>query len=488
MAEPFSFFWHDYETFGRVPRRDRPAQFAGLRTDAALNEIGAPVVQYCQPSDDYLPEPEACLLTGIVPQLALERGLPEHRFAAAIEAELASPGTVGVGYNSIRFDDEVTRHLFWRNLIEPYGREWRNGCGRWDLLDVMRCARALRPGGIEWPKHPDGRASFRLEDLSAANGIAHADAHDALADVRATLALARLAREHHPRLWEFCLRLRRKDAVLAEIGAGDMPFLHVSGMFPSERGCLAIVWPLGPHPTNRNELIVWDLEHDPAELAGLDAASIRARLFVRADDLADGQTRLPIKTIHISKSPIVIGQLSTLDAAMAERWGIDMAKALRHAEAAKTLPALPKQLWADVFARDTMTDVDVDQDLYGGFVGDEDRRRLERLRVLPPEQIVAKLPRFDDSRLDELVFRWRARNFGDTLDEEERQRWEEHRAAVLHQGQGGGLTLAAYLEQIDTLAEAAAERGDERAEAILAALVDYAEAIAPDDIRSCSRR
>jgi exodeoxyribonuclease-1 len=479
MAEPLTFFWHDYETFGRTPRRDRPAQFAGLRTDAELREVGDPLVAWCAPSDDYLPEPEACLLTGITPQLAQQRGVREAEFAARIEAALAAPGTIGVGYNSIRFDDEVTRHLFWRNLMDPYSREWRNGCGRWDLLDVVRCAHALRPDVLEWPQR-EGRTSFKLEDLSAANGIAHADAHDALADVRATLALARRLREGNPRLWDFCFRLHRKEAVLAEIGTGDAPFLHISGMYPVERGCTAIVWPLGPHPTNRNELIVWDLERDPCEMDGLDAAAIRARLFVRGDELAEGQSRLPIKTIHINKSPIVIGQLKTLSAAMAERWGLDVERALQHAQMARAHGPWPKTLWAEVFARDVLPEADVDQDLYGGFVGDEDRRRLERLRVLPPEQIAARLPRFEDGRLDELVFRWRARNHRATLDAEELQRWESHRIAVLHGGQGGGLTLAACLERIDVLAESAADRGDERAEGILAALVDYAEAIAPD--------
>jgi exodeoxyribonuclease-1 len=165
---------------------------------------------------------------------------------------------------------------------------------------------------------------------------------------------------------------------------------------------------------------------------------------------------------------------------MAERWGIEIGRALQHAAAAKAHGPWPKSLWADVFAREPQAEVDVDQDLYGGFVGDEDRRRLERLRALPPEQIGAKLPRFEDGRLEELVFRWRARNHRATLDAEELQRWELHRAAVLHGGKGGGLTLAACLEQIDALAEAAAQNGDERAEALLAALVDYAEAIAPD--------
>ena len=223
MTEPgsdFSFFWHDYETFGRVPRRDRPAQLAGVRTDAELVEIDEPVMLHCQPPTDALPDPESCLLTGITPQHCLAHGVPEHAFAAAIEKQLARPGTVGVGYNSIRFDDEVTRFLFWRNLIDPYAREWQNGCGRWDLLDVVRCTRALRPDGIEWPVNDDGKASFKLEHLTAANGLAHEAAHDALSDVRATIALARLIRARQPRLWEFCLKLRRKEAVLAEIGAG----------------------------------------------------------------------------------------------------------------------------------------------------------------------------------------------------------------------------------------------------------------------------
>ncbi|MCL6469003.1 MAG: exodeoxyribonuclease I, partial [Ralstonia sp.] len=168
-----SFLWHDYETFGAVPRRDRPAQFAGIRTDAELNEIGEPVELFCQPSNDWLPDPVSCLITGITPQQCARQGIPEYRFAQAIERELGTPGTIGVGYNTIRFDDEVTRHLFWRNLIDPYAREWQNECGRWDLLDVVRTTWALRPEGIQWPTHEDGRPSFKLEHLSKANGLVH---------------------------------------------------------------------------------------------------------------------------------------------------------------------------------------------------------------------------------------------------------------------------------------------------------------------------
>ncbi|MDP3084878.1 MAG: exodeoxyribonuclease I [Rubrivivax sp.] len=470
-----SFFWHDYETFGLQPRRDRPAQFAGLRTDAELNEIGEPVMWFCQPAPDTLPDPQSVLLTGILPQQALQQGLSEQAFASAIEAELALPGTIGVGYNSIRFDDEVTRYLFWRCLIDPYAREWQNGCSRWDLLDVVRAAWALRPEGIEWPRHDDGRPSFKLEHLTAANGLQHEAAHDALSDVRATVALARLLKLRQPRLWDFCLKLRRKDAVLDEIGSGR-PFLHLSGMYPVERGCMAIVWPLAPHPTNRNEIIVWDLAHDPAELAMLDAASARQRLFSRQDDLPEGTTRLPVKTIHINKSPVVIGNLKTLDGAAAQRWGLDREQALRHAEQARALGTSLDGLWREVFARpEAGAAVDVDQDLYGGFVGNEDRRRLQRLRTLRPDQLAERTPAFDDPRLEELVFRYRARNFPGSLSGDDAARWEQHCSERLHGGAGGGLTLAAFFERIDALAEDA----DERGQALLSALYDYAESIAP---------
>ena len=473
----FSFYWHDYETFGRWPRRDRPAQFAGVRTDAELNEIEAPLLQYCQPAPDFLPDPESCLLTGILPQTCLERGVPEHAFAADIERALAAPGTVGVGYNTIRFDDEVTRHLFWRNLIDPYAREWQNGCGRWDLLDVVRCTYALRPEGIEWPRHEDGRPSFKLEHLTAANGLAHEAAHDALSDVRATIGLARLIRARQPRLWEFCLRLHRKDAVAAEIGMGaPRPFLHVSGMYPAERGCLAVVWPLGAHPVNKNELIVWDLDADPTELFELDAATIRQRLFTKADELPEGVARLPIKTLHINKSPVVIGNLKTLAPAMAERWSLDLARAQRHAALLAAREALPRTLWAEVYARPPAeAAVDVDEDLYGGFLGQGDRRSLERLRTLGPDRLAARPPAFEDPRLEELFFRYRARNFPDSLDGDEQARWTRHCADRLHEGAGGAQTLAAFFERIDVLSETA----DERGQALLGALYDYAEQIAP---------
>ncbi len=473
--QDYSFLWHDYETFGAQARRDRPAQFAAIRTDAELNEIGEAVMLYCQPAPDFLPDPQSCLITGITPQTCLERGVPEYQFAAKIEQEFSQTGTIGVGYNTIRFDDEITRFLFWRNLIDPYAREWQNNCGRWDILDVVRTTYALRPEGIHWPVNAEGKPSFRLEHLSAANGLSHDAAHDALSDVRATIALARLIRDKQPKLFEFCLGLRKKERVAAEIGLPNKkPFLHVSGMIPVERGCITAVWPLAMHPQNKNEVIVWDLNYDPSELFSLDAASIRQRMFSKADALPEGVTRLPIKSIHLNKSPIVISNLKTLSAERAAHWGLDMQQVHAHAALAAN-GADMSSIWQEIFSRDASAAADVDEDLYGGFISTNDRRLLNDVRNMSPEQLKSAQPAFQDRRLEELLFRYRARNFPASLSADEQQVWEAHRAARLHDGAANALTIEQLFERIDALSESASERDED----ILGALYDYAEQIAP---------
>ena len=314
-----TLYWHDYETFGVDPRRDRPAQFAGLRTDEALNEIGEPLVIYCKPARDVLPQPEACLLTGITPQIADEQGIPEALFIRRILEELAQPETCGVGYNTLRFDDEVTRHSLYRNFFDPYAREWQQGNSRWDIIDLVRMTYALRPDGIEWPQHEDGRPSFRLEALTTANNIGHAAAHDALSDVRATIGLARLLRQQQPRLYGWLFQLRNKNKVAAQLDLiAHNPVLHTSRMYSAETGCTTLVMPMIAEPGNNNSVLVYDLRVDPAPFIDLDSAELIERLFTPSKDLPEGMTRLPVKSIKINKCP-ALAPRSTLSPQITER-------------------------------------------------------------------------------------------------------------------------------------------------------------------------
>ncbi|MCI5125539.1 MAG: exodeoxyribonuclease I, partial [Candidatus Electrothrix sp. AR5] len=281
-----TLLWHDYETWGVDPRRDRPAQFAALRTDSELEEVGEPIMLYSRPTDDFLPHPEAAMLTGISPQEAATKGLNEASFFGRINTAFSEPGTCGVGYNSIRFDDEVTRFGFYRNFIDPYAREWKNGNSRWDIIDLVRLAYALRPEDINWPQKKDGRVSFRLEDLTAANGIEHDGAHDALSDVRATIALARLIKGLKPRLYDYYFKLRSKHEAARILDLSEHGVvLHVSGMYSAEQGCIAPVVPLLQHPCNKNQIIVYDLRRDPQKFLHMTVEEMEGNLYTSNDDL-----------------------------------------------------------------------------------------------------------------------------------------------------------------------------------------------------------
>ncbi|MBU0498854.1 MAG: exodeoxyribonuclease I [Gammaproteobacteria bacterium] len=453
-----TFFWHDYETWGADPRRDRAAQFAGVRTDAELNILGEPVSFFCRPTDDMLPQPEACLITGLTPQQALKDGLIEAEFFSRIHAELATPGTCGVGYNSLRFDDEFTRYGLYRNFFDPYAREWKSGNGRWDIIDMVRMTRALRPEGIEWPTHEDGSTSFRLAELTAANGIGHASAHEALSDVQATIALARLIRERQPRLYHFVLENKEKDRAGALLDLHDKAaVLHVSRMFPAVLGCLAVVMPLIQHPTNRNGVIVCDLRHDPREWLALDADRIRERLYTASADRAADEARIPLKTVHLNRCP-VLAPLNTLTEGARSEWHIDLEQCEAHRLYLLSTPGLTEKL-VEVFSQSPFQPSgDPDQGLYDGFIGDADRRLCDRVRSLSPARLAEAGIVFGDRRLNELLFRYRARNWPESLGGEEHTQWEAFRRVRLTDPNGGAsISLPAYRE---TLARLRQERPD----------------------------
>jgi len=447
LSSSETFYWHDYETFGADPRRDRPVQFAGLRTDLDLNPIGEPLCLYARPPRDCLPSIDACLITGITPQLADEKGVIEADFADAILAALARPGTCALGYNSLRFDDEVTRFTLYRNLRDPYAREYGDGRSRWDLIDAMRTAYALRPEGIEWPRREDGHPSFRLEDLTRANGLEHGSAHDALGDVQATLALARLLRSRKAKLFDWLFRQRSKEAVKAFLQReAPGPLLHISGRFGAARAHLGLVLPLAWHPVNGNELICADLSIDAQLLIDLPAAELRRLLYTRSGDFAEGETRPGLKSVHINRCPVLLPR-RMLDAAAADRASLDRDACARNLALLEAHEGRHPGVLRDKLRE--MTAIgdarrpdahDVDEALYsGGFLSAADRRRLDQLLCLEPEALAVEAPAFEDARLGELFFRYRARNFPQTLTGDERERWEAFRLARLEGEEGPGL-------------------------------------------------
>jgi len=436
-----SFYWFDYETFGIHPALDRPAQFAGVRTDVDLNIIGDELVIYNKLTDDYLPDPEAALVTGIGPETVAKRGLAEHSFIEKIKQELGRPATCNVGYNNIRFDDEFTRYTLFRNFFDPYEHEWRDGNSRWDLLDLVRLTRALRPEGIIWPHHADGSASNRLEDITSANGLSHENAHDALSDVYATIDVAKLIKQHQPRLFDYIYQNKDKAKLAAALNLRDKrALIHVSGMIPGTYGHTAIVMPIAQHPTNKNGVIVLDLRDDPSELTELTAEEIALRIFTPRADLKENQTRLGIKTIHINKAP-VIAPLSTLDAAAEERLQLDKKLATQHREIVLRCSDLAERVAQALQSTPPQPTGNTDTSLYsGGFFSSADKRRFARIRHCDSQELTSLSESFDDHRVEEMLFRYRARNYPDSLLENENARWAEHCCESLFATDAEGLS------------------------------------------------
>ena len=449
-----SIFWYDYETTGINPRCDRAVQVAGIRTDLELNEIDQPINLYCQPSDDILPHPMACLITGITPSRLEDKGLGEAEFITRTHAQLALPGTCGAGYNSLRFDDEVTRYSLYRNFFDPYAREWQGGNSRWDLIDVVRTAYALRPEGIVWPQE-DGRVTLKLERLTAANGIDHGQAHDALSDVRATIALARLIRDKQPKLYDWLFQLRSKQRVRDQVRLLQ-PMVHISGRFSAARHYVGVVLPLAWHPKNRTALIVCDLHFDPQPLLDMDAETLRTLLYTRREDLPEGQLPVPLKLIQINRCPVV-APLNVVRAQDQERLQLDMP--LYQARAHRLTEA--QEVWKDklsiLYAREDFTpSEDPEQQLYDGFLGDRDRRLCEQVRLSDPEQLANDTWAFDDERLPELLFRYRARNFPHTLSAHELERWQAFcQQRLSDPAMGAPMTLDNFMRAADEVSRSA---------------------------------
>jgi exodeoxyribonuclease-1 len=466
-----SLFWYDYETTGTNPQKDRPLQFAGVRTDLNFNIIDEPISIFCKLSLDTLPHPEACLITKITPQAANEKGVNEAEFVRQIYEQLSQPNTCTLGYNSIRFDDEMTRHSFYRNFYDAYEREWKNGNSRWDLLDVFRAAQALRPDGFNWVYDDERKPIFKLDQLTIANHIPHGNAHDALADVYALLSLAHLLKQAQPRLFQFLFEHRTKTQAskLLNVGSGK-PLIHISGMYPAVQNCLAIVMPLCVHPTNANEIVVYDLSVNSAPLLELSAEEIKQRLFVAKEDLPENVARIPLKTVHVNKCP-VLAPMSVLRVEDVKRLGIDVETCLKNGEllAQSFSPIFTAKISA-VFNspyENLQTPVDVDLGLYsGGFFSAVDKKAMTQIRKTAPEKLATLSFHYDDARLLEMLFRYRARNYPNTLTAVE---WEKWRAFCVEKlNNDTNISLNNYFQRVQTL------QGQGADALITKALLDYA--------------
>ena len=411
-----TFYWYDLETSGTSPKWDRIVQFAGLRTDQDLNVIGDEYCTYVRLPDDVLPNPEASLVTGISPQLTHREGIRETEALKEINRLFSVPGTCVAGYNSLRFDDEFMRYSLYRNLLDPYAREWQQGNSRWDLIDLVRATGGLRREGIEWPQDEEGLPVYKLEELTKANGIEHGQAHDAMSDVHATVALAKLIKTQQPRLFDyyFSIRHKKKARQLLEPYGAQM-CVHVSGIYPRPRSGVAPVVSIARHPTNGNSIIVVDLAQDIDDLLTASADDIAARMYTPED-------RPALRELRINRCPF-IAPIEVLNEENQRRLNIDLGVAKERARKLKQ-PGVAEKI-KRVYQQPSMAaNSDPDAGLYDGFLQDEDRSRCADLHERLPRGQWQDLD-YHDARLHTLAQRMKARSYPALLEPGEVNSWRE---------------------------------------------------------------
>jgi len=474
-----SFFFYDLETSGISPREARIMQFAGLRTTLDLEPIGEPVNVLVRLGEVVLPEPDAVLLTGITPQMTIADGVREAEFLKRFTDEVATPGTIMLGFNTVRFDDEFMRFVHYRNFYDPYEWQWQDGRSKWDLLDVVRMTRALRPDGIQWPFDAKGKPTNRLELLTSLNKLSHEHAHDALSDVYATIEVARLIQNKQSKLFDYLFQMRDKKKVMELVKKGE-PFIYTSGQYPGEFEKTTVVQALVDHPKKQGAL-VYDLRHDPTAFAGLTPEQLADAWRWKKPD--EPGLRLPVKTLQFNRCPAV-APLGVLDAAAQTRLQLDLKIIQKHRQALLGIKDFAERLLKaqDILDKKQQTawltdEQDVDARLYDGFLSEQDRNALRVVRAAQPAELGDLADNLQDDRLKALLPLYKARNFPKALTEEEREAWEQFRAQKLLGG-GRQSRLAKFMARLQDIAARENLTGEQQY--LLEELKLYAESIVPE--------
>lgn len=472
-----TFYFYDLETSGINARAQRIMQFAGQRTDENFNPIGEPDNWLVKLSEEVLPDPDAVLITGITPQKTQQEGYSEAEFLKLFYESVCQPDTIITGFNSIRFDDEFMRNTLWRNFYDPYEWQWGNGRSRWDLLDVVRMVRALRPDGIEWPVDEAGEPTNRLELLTAANNLSHENAHDALSDVYATIAVAKLLKEKQPKMFTYLLQARTKQAVSELVDLNNSkPFVYCSGRYSNKWQKTTAVIPLaaGAH----GAVLVYDLRVDPSLFEGLAENKLAEKLFTR-----DAESELlPVKVLKPNVCPAV-APLGVLDEASQKRLNLpidtieqNLKKLTQSSDFARRVQAAYEK-HSEQRKASFISPADPEFQLYDGFAGDKDKDEMRVIRALEANQIKDHSPNLIDKRLATIFLRYKARNFSQSLSDQERSEWERYRAKRILEGLPGQLSWQQFAERINELNEI--HEADSQASYLLEELKLWAENIMP---------
>ena len=377
--------FYDTETTGTRPAWSQVLQFAAVLTDDDFNELASVNVR-CRLLPHVVPTPWALKVTGMAPTAVDRHPVSFYEMILGIHRQMKDWGAAYyLGFNSIKFDEEIMRQSFWQNLLDPYVTN-TGGARRGDVLSIMRAALAAQPDILNVPTGPDGKPVHKLEKIAALNGFDTSNAHDALADVRATVHMARLLRDRAPAIWDRAQETARKQNA-EPLVARPVPFVLHSRF---GAGGYRLVVPVCGVPGNGAAHIVFDLARDPTPLLALSADELVQAMAERD---------CPLLTFRANAQPVAFERGDRRapppgdepdDSTVRQRVALivdNRGFCDRVARAAG--------LRAAAFGKSSLAE----ERIYDGFAPDSDRDLARRFHLLPWEERLAVADRMQDDRL-----------------------------------------------------------------------------------------
>ena len=391
-----TYLFYDIETTGLNKSFDQVVQFAAIRTDKDLNFLES--YEYkVKLNKDVIPSPYA-LITHRIGISDLDDGLTEYEAIKKIHKLLNEPNTISLGYNTLGFDDEFLRFSFYRNLLTPYTHQFANNCKRMDIFPIAVMFHLFKNEIIKWPKL-EGKTSLKLEQLNFANKLASGQAHDAMVDVKATLALAKLFFQEK-NMWDYLADFFNKHVDLKRVAdLKDQMALVLDGFFGADNfyQCPAIL--LGNHLHYKNQLL-W-LRLDTEDLTKTTIDNVKETTRVINKKPGEPSFILPMKDrfVKLSKERLELAQKNL-----------------------KWLHDNPKKY--DIIANHykeykhpTYENTDIDASLYlNGFMSQTEQRFCDNFHKSTIEEKIKMTKDLNSSNIKTISERVLARNFNQSFD------------------------------------------------------------------------
>jgi len=387
------YVFYDTETTGTETAFDQILQFAAIKTDDDLNELDRFNIR-CRLLPHVVPSPGALRATRVTPRMLLDPALPSHYEAIRqIRSKLIewSPATF-IGYNSIQFDEDLLRQAFYQTLHPTYLTNTNGSC-RGDVLRMAHAASVYSPNSMTIPIDEKGRPTFRLDQLAPANGYSHEDAHEAMADVLATIHIARRVRDMAQCVWEAMMYTTRKNAVI-EIVSKE-PMLAMTERYGSRMHSW-VVTHCGSNPNYDGQLGVFDLNHDPDRYRSLSV-----------DQLVSVLNASPkvIRSIRANAQPILMPFDMLPDVKKVLQITLEEAK--RRMQVIRGDKDFQERVGQALSLRyaDEEQSPHVEQRIYDGFPEKSDEQLMRRFHEAEWEERVAIARQLADGRLREFAHR-----------------------------------------------------------------------------------